>query len=109
MPASTKNTCTDGSTLPKGFPIDFELVVNLESWAADVHKPRRALRLQVVVRERSIVGWKVSGPEQEEELDPIPDLDLPSGEVKLALAKNFEFGLPLSLVISHSSFVGRSW
>ena len=79
---------------------NFELVVNLESWAADVHKPRRALRLQVVVRERSIVGWKVSGPEQEEELDPIPDLDLPSGEVKLALAKNFEFGLPLSWLLA---------
>jgi alpha-amylase/alpha-mannosidase (GH57 family) len=72
---------------------DFELVVNLESWAADAHKPRRALRLEVVIRSRQIFGWQVNAPD---EGDDIPDLDLPKGEVKLALVRNFEFGLPLS-------------
>ena len=79
--------------------MDFDLVVNLESWAADTHKPRRALRLEVVVRERRIVAWQVSDPE-EKETDPVPDLDLPEGEVKLALVKNFEFGLPLSWLLA---------
>ena len=77
--------------------IDFELVVNLESWAADLHKPRKALRLEVVVRDRRILGWKVSAPDQG---DDVPDFELPEGEVKLALVKNFEFGLPLSWLLA---------
>jgi len=75
---------------------DSELVVNLESWTAESYQPQRTLRLQVAVRDRKIDGWKVSAPD---ETEPVPDLDLPVGDVKLALAKTFEFGLPLTWLL----------
>ncbi|HEY7099552.1 MAG TPA: glycoside hydrolase family 57 protein [Terriglobales bacterium] len=75
---------------------DSELVVNLESWAAESYQPQRTLRLQAAIRDRKIDGWKVSAPD---EMEPVPDLDLPGGDVKLALAKNFEFGLPLAWLL----------
>src|SRR5579863_5654037 len=40
--------------------MDFDLVVNLESWAADSPRPRRALRLDVRAQAGKPVSWQVS-------------------------------------------------
>ena len=77
---------------------DFELVVNVESWAADGLRPRRALRLGAVVEKRKLQSWKVglAGEDQ-----PLASSENPGGsEVKLALARNFEFRLPLSWLLA---------
>ena len=77
--------------------MDFELVINLESWAAEAVRPRRALRLEVDVRERRVQRWKVGAPE---ESDPIADLNNSAGEVKIALSRTFEFRLPLDWLLA---------
>jgi alpha-amylase/alpha-mannosidase (GH57 family) len=70
----------------------FELVVNLESWAADAHQPKRALRLDVEVENREARAWKVTAVGEDK---PLAASDHPGNELKLALARNFEFRLPL--------------
>src|SRR5258707_10859311 len=40
---------------------DFDLVVNLESWAAGEPRPRRSLRLEATVQEKTIREWEVQG------------------------------------------------
>jgi hypothetical protein len=70
----------------------FELVVNLESWAADAHQPKRALRLDVEVEDRKTRAWKVIAAGEDK---PLAASDHPGKELKLALARNFEFRLPL--------------
>jgi alpha-amylase/alpha-mannosidase (GH57 family) len=77
--------------------VDFDLVVNLESWAADAKRPRRALRLDVRVREGELSSWGVSCPDEEK---PLATSEGPGEEVKLALFKNFEFQLPLSWLLA---------
>jgi alpha-amylase/alpha-mannosidase (GH57 family) len=71
---------------------DFDLVVNLESWAADEQRPRRALRLDAHIEARRMLSWNVSSPSDEK---PIARSGGVSHEVKVALLKNFEFKLPL--------------
>jgi hypothetical protein len=76
--------------------MDFDLVINLESWAIDLSendglRPRRALRLDVNVQNDQIHDWKVSIDENQL-LATSQESD--SGAT-LALAKNFEFKLPL--------------
>jgi hypothetical protein len=72
--------------------IDFQLVVNLESWAAATPHPRRTLRLDVEVEGRQARSWKTSATDEDK---PLATSDDPAGELKLALARNFEFKLPL--------------
>ena len=69
---------------------DFETVVNLESWAEVGSRPRRALRLEVEVRAAMIVRLEVS--DHGDEIAP------PAATA--ALARTFEFKLPLSLLYS---------
>src|SRR3984893_13437570 len=73
-------------------PGDFELVVNLESWTAE-QRPRRALRLDVGVEAGKIRTWQVTAPDADQ---PPADLGRPTGEVIVALVRNFEFKLPLA-------------
>jgi alpha-amylase/alpha-mannosidase (GH57 family) len=61
----------------------FDLIVNLESWDGDTQ--RGALRVEAQVEAGKMKSWQVS--------DQVP-LD----GVKLALARNFEFKMPLSLL-----------
>jgi len=76
---------------------DFELVVNLESWAAEGQRPRRALRFDVAVLAGKIRIWKVSVPEADE----VPaSAERPSEQVALALVRNFEFKLPLAWLLA---------
>lgn len=72
--------------------IDFQLVVNLESWPAAAAHPRRTLRLDVEVKSRQARSWKVSATDEDK---PLATSDGLAGELKLALARNFEFKLPL--------------
>jgi hypothetical protein len=71
--------------------MQFEIVVNLESWADHEQAPRKALRLDMVVNDRKIVEWKVSAPGEAGTLKS-------SGEdgAKVALVRNFEFRVPLA-------------
>jgi alpha-amylase/alpha-mannosidase (GH57 family) len=75
----------------------FELVVNLESWATDGLRPRRALRLNVQVETGQIQSWQVSAPSEDK---PIAASNHPPGELTIALARNFEFKLPLAWLLA---------
>jgi hypothetical protein len=67
---------------------DCEIVVNLESWADSTSRPRRGLRLNVQVKEFKIASWNISD-----------NGDQLSGEgTDVALARNFEFKVPLALL-----------
>jgi len=76
---------------------DFDLVVNLESWAADAKRPRRALRVDVQVEAGKISSWQVRSPDEEK---PIATPGQASEEVKIALLRNFEFKLPLAWLLA---------
>jgi hypothetical protein len=71
---------------------DFDLVVNLESWAADSQRPRRALRVDVRAEAGKIRSWQVTSPDDEH---PLTTSERACEEVKIALSRNFEFQLPL--------------
>jgi alpha-amylase/alpha-mannosidase (GH57 family) len=75
----------------------FELVVNLESWADEGQRPRRALRLDVAVEAGRIQSWKVSVPDAGE---PLSTSEQPSDQVAVALLRNFEFKLPLEWLLA---------
>jgi alpha-amylase/alpha-mannosidase (GH57 family) len=74
----------------------FEVVVNLESWANHASQPRRGLRLDAVVESRQMRSWKVIGQGEEEVLGS----SKAPGEARVALARNFEFRLPLAWLLA---------
>ena len=67
---------------------DFEIAVNLESWADNASRARRALRLNVQVSESRISRWKISDNGDQ----------LPTDAAAVAMARNFEFKVPLRLL-----------
>jgi len=73
--------------------MQFEIVVNVEGWGN--HEPvlRQTLRVDVVVRDRKIVEWKVSG---RNETGAQASDQGGEGGAKVALVRNFEFRLPLA-------------
>ena len=76
---------------------DFEIVVNLESWAEQGQVPLRALRLDVGVEAGRIRNWKVSVP------DGGPTLaasDRTRDAVAVVLLRNFEFRIPLQWLLA---------
>jgi alpha-amylase/alpha-mannosidase (GH57 family) len=75
----------------------FDLVVNLESWAGDEQRPRRALRVDAHVEAGKMLSWNVSSPSDEA---PLATSRHASEEVKIALLKNFEFKLPLAWLLA---------
>ena len=75
---------------------DFELVVNLESWADDGQRPRRALRLDVRVEAGKVQGWKVGVPDAE----VLASSDHPADRVSVVLFRNFEFKVPLDWLLA---------
>jgi len=77
--------------------VDFELVVNLESWAAEGQRARRALRLDAGVVSGKIRSWKISLAEADQVL---ASTDQPSDQVAVALVRNFEFKLPLAWLLA---------
>ncbi len=82
------------NVVPSG---DFELVVNVESWAAEGPRPRRAIRLDVGVESGRIQKWKVGFPDAATSL---ASLSQPTGQVAIALVRNFEFKLPLEWLLA---------
>ena len=76
---------------------EFDIVVNMESWANGEEHARRKLRLDAAVHDQKIAEWKIDG---------IQELSSASasrnGEnAKLALLRNFEFRLPLSWLLAN--------
>jgi LPS sulfotransferase NodH len=72
--------------IPEG---DFEIVVNLQSWAENSSRPRRGLRLNVEVTGTKISAWKIS-----DNGDSLPLSD----DAAVVLGRNFEFKLPLAFL-----------
>src|ERR1700722_4133304 len=80
--------------LPK---TDFELVVNVESWAAGEPRPRRALRVDASASEQRLAEWKIEESKVESMGEGRGLASSQSGDssAKVALLRNFEFKLPL--------------
>ena len=76
---------------------DFELVVNVESWARDEQRPRRTLRVEASVHECRLKEWKI---ENGGEGNALASSTQPDEHVKLALLRNFEFKLPLAWLLA---------
>jgi alpha-amylase/alpha-mannosidase (GH57 family) len=80
--------------VPEG---EFKLVINLESWADDALRARRALRMDVNVVNQKIQSWEVANAIDQ-------SIVATSGkshyEVVLALVRSFEFGLPLNWLLA---------
>jgi hypothetical protein len=70
--------------IPEG---EFEIVVNMESWAENSNRPRRGLRLNVQVEAGKISRWTIS-----DNGDTFAQTD----GAAAVLARNFEFKLPLA-------------
>jgi len=81
--------------MPEG---DFEIVVNLESWASGEHRPRRSLRLDAAVNGRKLQTWKIGIAEEAEGL--ASSYHPRSTAAKLALGRNFEFKVPLAWLLA---------
>src|SRR5271168_1685174 len=93
--------------------MEFDLVVNLESWATGEARPRRTLRLDAKVQDHKLTGWKLDGLEEsiaaaagvssgvsttqssETQTSESQDED----KARAALVRNFEFRLPLSWLL----------
>ncbi len=74
--------------------MEFDLVVNLESWANGEPRPRRGLRLDAKVQDQKLTGWKVDGLEESAASSKSEEI------AKAALVRNFEFRLPLSWLLA---------
>ncbi len=75
---------------------EFDLVVNLESWASEEARPRRSLRLDAKVQDGKLTGFTVDG---REDSSPATAAKGDDG-AKVALARSFEFRLPLSCLMA---------
>ncbi len=76
--------------------MEFDLVVNLESWAPAESRPRQALRLDAKVQDHKMTEWKVEGREESSSAS----LNKSEESAKAALLRNFEFRLPLSWLLA---------
>ncbi len=76
--------------------MEFDVVVNLESWASGEARPRRTLRLDGKVQDHNLTEWKVEGGEES------TSAFSKKGEesAKAALLRSFEFRLPLSWLLA---------
>ncbi|HLV88101.1 MAG TPA: glycoside hydrolase family 57 protein [Candidatus Sulfotelmatobacter sp.] len=76
---------------------DFQIVVNVESWAAGEPRPRRALRVEASAQERRMKEWKIENGEPGRTLASSAGVE---ESAKLALQRNFEFKLPLTWLLA---------
>ena len=76
---------------------DFEVVVNVESWAPGEPRPRRVLRVDASVREKRLKEWKIENGSAEQVL---ASSARPDEHVKVALLRNFEFKVPLAWLLA---------
>ena len=71
---------------------DFEIVVNVESWASGEPRPRRTLRVSAAAQAGKLKEWKIENGSAERGLASSAQ---PDEHVKVALLRNFEFKVPL--------------
>jgi alpha-amylase/alpha-mannosidase (GH57 family) len=76
--------------------MECDLVVNLESWASEETRPRRALRLDARVEGRKLAGWKIEGLEESASASS----SIGEESAKAVLGRNFEFRLPLNWLLA---------
>jgi alpha-amylase/alpha-mannosidase (GH57 family) len=76
---------------------DFDLVVNLESWAFGEPRARRSLRLDATVKEKMIRQWRVEGGTEEPAL---ASSKRSNEDVKVVLGRNLEFKVPLDWLLA---------
>jgi len=79
--------------------MEFELVVNLESWASGEARPRGTLRIDAEVRDGRLAAWKVGGKEESSSTST-PASARDTETAKAALLRSFEFRLPLSRLLA---------
>src|ERR1700682_4201091 len=79
---------------------DFEIVVNLESWADSEPRPRRVLRLDASMQEGALTHWKI---ENGAEGRPLASSSKAEEDVKIAFLRSFEFQLPLLWLLANPS------
>jgi alpha-amylase/alpha-mannosidase (GH57 family) len=84
--------------------IDFELVVNLESWAPDSQQPLRGLRLDVKVNGGKISDWKIGALDAQ---TPPADSTQSAFQAAVALFRNFELKVPLDWLHAAASAQGE--
>jgi alpha-amylase/alpha-mannosidase (GH57 family) len=77
---------------------DFEIVVNLESWADSEPRPRRTLRLDASMQECKLSHWKI---ENGAEGRPLASSSNAEEDVKVAFLRSFEFKLPLLWLLAN--------
>ena len=77
---------------------DFELVVNLESWASDSQRPRRVLRLDVGAKAGKLQAWSVTSAGEDAPL--AGRVTYPDEAASVALARSFEFKVPLQWLLA---------
>jgi alpha-amylase/alpha-mannosidase (GH57 family) len=75
---------------------EFDLVVNLESWATDEARPRRSLRVDAKVQDGKLAQFTVDGREG----STPPSSTRNGDDAKAALMRSFEFRLPLSWLLA---------
>jgi hypothetical protein len=80
--------------------MEFDVVVNLESWANGEARARRTLRLDARVEGCKIRDWKVDGREETPESSSKPDSSSQNDGPRVAMLRNFEFRLPLSWLLA---------
>ena len=76
---------------------DFEIVVNVESWAVGEPRARRTLRVNASANAGKIKDWHVENGMAEKILASAAQ---PNEHVKVALLRNFEFKVPLSWLLA---------
>jgi alpha-amylase/alpha-mannosidase (GH57 family) len=76
---------------------DFEIVVNVESWASGEPRPRRTLRIDASANEGKLKEWKVENGGAGRVLASSAQAD---EHMKIALLRNFEFKVPLSWLLA---------
>jgi len=75
---------------------EFEIVVNVESWAPAEPRPRRALRVDVAARDHKIKDWKIESSDGKVLGSPAKTDE----NVKLAMLRTFEFKMPLAWLLA---------
>ncbi len=76
---------------------DFEIVVNVESWASGEPRPRRTLRVDAAANGGKLTSWKIENGVAGRVLASSSQAD---EHTKVALVRNFEFKLPLSWLLA---------
>jgi alpha-amylase/alpha-mannosidase (GH57 family) len=76
---------------------DFQVVVNLESWAPGEPRARRAVRVDATARGRKLSEWKA---ETTGDVRVLASSAKEEEGAKVALLRNFEFKLPLAWLLA---------